>query len=139
MTPTIHHCRLPTHICQFLVYLASWSKTCHLISFSIWQYHPSQISSSNKEVLRIVLFFSAHSEDLPLFVSTPSSESSSQWAGLTAPSIHRALILCQLPSCTYHLQKQNSENFTMRHMLTWTIYTIKKRLHCFLTISTPWN
>lgn len=122
MTRTIHHCRLPNHIFRPLDYPVSWSKTCHLVSFSIWQYHPSQISSSNKEVVQIVLFFFAHSEDLPLNVATPYSGSSSQWAGLTAPNILQALVPCQLPSCTYHLQKQTNESFMLQMSTPWIIY-----------------
>jgi len=132
MTLTIHHCHLSNHICHLLDYLVSWCKTCHLISFSIWRYHPSQISYSNKEVVQIVLFFFARSEDLPLNVATPYSESSSQWAGLTAPNIHQALVLCQLPSCTYHLQKQSNESFMLQMSTPWIIYNKKKVLIVFL-------
>ena len=130
MTLTIHHCHLSNHILHLLDYLVSWSKTCHLISFSIWQYHPSQISSSNKEVVRIVLFFFAHSEDPPQNVATPHNKSSSQWAGLTAPNIRQALILCQLPSCTYHLQKQSSESFMLQMSTPGSLATKRKSSLC---------
>jgi hypothetical protein len=130
MTLTIHHCRLSNHIYHHLDYLVSWSKTCHLTSLSIWRYHPSQIPSSNKEVVRSVLFFFAHSEDLPLNVATLYSESSSQWVGLIAPKIHQALVLCQLPSCTYHLQKQSSESFMLQMSTPGSLPTKRKSSLC---------